>query len=162
MVIAQEIETTLKKHAPGNAVLAALRKLLANDLYLLTVDANERSICHRFAMYLQEEFPEFNVDCEYNRDEINPKCLAPLDLHPNSEDTNAKTVFPDVIVHIRGKKQNHLIMEFKKSSNKGSHTDLLKLQGYKRNKSLGYAYALFVELAVGKNPGVAKVEWVNI
>ncbi len=44
------------------------RKFLKNDSYLLQVDANERSITHRFAIYLEDEFPDYNVDCEYNRE----------------------------------------------------------------------------------------------
>ena len=46
----------------------AYRKLLKNDSCLLAVDANERSITHRFAIYLEDEFPDYNVDCEYNRE----------------------------------------------------------------------------------------------
>jgi len=162
MTITREIEAKLQEQDPGNAVLGALRKLFANDVYLLIVDANERSICYRFAMYLQEELPTFDVDCEYNRDGIEPKRLAHLDLHPDSHDTDAKTVFPDVIAHIRGKKENYLVMEFKKSSSTVSHdVDFLKLSGYKRNNNLGYQYALFVELTVGEQPGIARVEWIN-
>ena len=46
----------------------AYRKFLKNDFYLLEFDANERSITPRFAIYLEDEFPDYNVDCEYNRE----------------------------------------------------------------------------------------------
>ena len=51
----------------------AYRKFLKNDSCLLAVVANERSITHRFAIYLEDEFPNYNVDCEYNREGTNIK-----------------------------------------------------------------------------------------
>jgi hypothetical protein len=47
-------------------IIRAYRMLLSRDSYLLVADVNERSI-HRLAMYIQEEFPEYDIDCEYNR-----------------------------------------------------------------------------------------------
>jgi len=46
----------------SNAILRFLEK----DGLLLEIDANERSISHRLAGYLQEEFLGWDVDCEYN------------------------------------------------------------------------------------------------
>lgn len=53
-------------------VRGSLLRLLAEDAYLFEADANERSISHRLALYLEEEFPGWNVDCEYNRDQHEP------------------------------------------------------------------------------------------
>ncbi|WP_085866193.1 hypothetical protein, partial [Klebsiella pneumoniae] len=92
----------LNQCEPGEPVSHALSELLFNDHDLLSIDANERSITFRFAMYLQLSFPGWNVDCEYNRDGVEPKRLRHLELYPDSEDVEAKTVFPDVIVHRRG------------------------------------------------------------
>lgn len=86
----------LNQYAPGEAVSHALSELLFIDHDLLGIDANERSITFRFAMYLQQCFPGWTVDCEYNRDGIEPKRLRHLELYPDSEDVEAKTVFPDV------------------------------------------------------------------
>lgn len=44
----------LTNKEPGRAVVSALQTLLVRDSYLLEVDANERSITHRLAMYLQK------------------------------------------------------------------------------------------------------------
>ena len=96
------IEEALANCEVGRRVLTALRQLLANDLYLLTVNANERSLSHCLATHLHAEFPELNVDCEYNRDGIEPKRLPHLGLYPNSDDEDAKTVFPDIIVSPSG------------------------------------------------------------
>jgi hypothetical protein len=113
-------------------------------------------------MYLQTELPRYNVDCEYNRTGVDPKRLDRLYLQTNTEDTDAKTVFPDVIAHIRGQKRNYLVIEFKKSSSTvGRDIDIQKLHGYIGDEQLSYEHALFIELTVGDQPGVAYAEWVD-
>ncbi|WP_273836583.1 hypothetical protein [Serratia marcescens] len=149
----------LNQCEPGEPVAHALSELLFNDHDLLSIDANERSITFRFAMYLQLSFPGWNVDCEYNRDGVEPKRLRHLELYPDSEDVEAKTVFPDVIVHRRGTQQNHLVLEFKKSTScVDRRIDLLKLQGYKQQ--LGYDHALFVEVGTEGQSIITALEWV--
>ncbi|WP_175824506.1 hypothetical protein [Burkholderia cepacia] len=148
----------LNRHSPGEAVARALSELLVNDQDLLGIDANERSITFRFAMYLQSCFRGWTVDCEYNRDGIEPKRLGDLALYPYSDDDEAKTVFPDVIVHRRGTGQNHLVLEFKKSTSRvGRETDLRKLRGYRQQ--LGYEHALFVEVGTEGRAVVTALEW---
>lgn len=148
----------LSHHPPGDAVAHALSDLLANDHDLLGIDANERSITFRFAMYLQQYFSDWTVDCEYNRDGVEPKRLGHLELYPDSEDDEAKTVFPDVIVHRRGTKENHLVLEFKKSTSRvDRQIDLRKLRGYKRQ--LGYEHALFVEVGTEGQAIIIALEW---
>ena len=51
----------------------ALRMVADNDRHLLEFDLSERCIASRLALYLQNEFPEFKVDVEYNRDGAVPK-----------------------------------------------------------------------------------------
>lgn len=148
----------LNRHPPGEAVARALSELLLNDHDLLDIDANERSITFRFAMYLQRRFAGWTVDCEYNRDGTEPKRLGHLELYPDSEDDEAKTVFPDVIVHRRGTRQNHLVLEFKKSTSRvDRQIDLRKLRGYKQQ--LGYEHALFVEVGTGGQAIITALEW---
>jgi len=83
------------------------------DRLLLELRVNERSMTHKFAGYLQREFPDWDVDCEYNRKFDAPKRVAwkrvPID------DENAQTVFPDIIVHRRRESINLLVLEAKKS-----------------------------------------------
>lgn len=148
----------LNRHAPGGAVARALSELLLNDHDLLGIDANERSITFRFAMYLQRRFADWTVDCEYNRDGADPKRLGHLELYPDREDDEAKTVFPDVIVHRRGTRQNHLVLEFKKSTSRvDRQIDLRKLRGYKQQ--LGYEHALFVEVGTEGRAIITALEW---
>ena len=145
---------------PGRAVINALRRFIDADHYLLRVDANERSLTHRIAMYLQAELPDWDVDCEYNRDGHEPKELTLKGDEPDSWDTDAKTVYPDVIAHRRGTQNNYLVIEFKKASREGSDNDLIKLRAFK--EQFGYQYALFVSLDTRPTRvGVAHVEWVT-
>lgn len=154
-----EQEAVLRQHTPGEAVRCALNDLLERDHYLLWIDANERSITFRFAMHLQTHLQDWQIDCEYNRDGVEPKKLEYLGLHPDSEDDEAKTVFPDVIAHRRGTKHNFLVLEFKKSTSRiDRQIDRQKLIGYKRQ--LGYSHALFVEVGTGAQASVTSLEWM--
>lgn len=157
-IISAEHAAYLRSVDVGESVLTALRQLLVDDRVLLLIDANERSICFRFAMYLQQQFNEWTVDCEYNRDDIEPKRLSHLGLTPDSEDDEAKTVFPDVIVHHRKSKMNLLVIEFKKSTSTVSRQiDHDKLVGYK--KQLGFDHALFVEVGTRDQASLASLQW---
>lgn len=44
-----------------------LKALFINDDYLLENNLNERTITHKLAEYYQKLFPNWNVDCEFNR-----------------------------------------------------------------------------------------------
>lgn len=158
MALSEDQIQYLNHHPPGEAVIRALSELLDNDQDLLGIDANERSITFRFAMYLQQHFPDWTVDCEYNRDGTEPKRLGHLELYPDSEDDEAKTVFPDVIVHRRGTRKNYLVLEFKKSTSRvDRQIDLRKLRGYKQQ--LGYEHALFVEVGTEGQAIITVLEW---
>lgn len=155
------IQAIILQRSPGQFVVSALARLLDHDSYLLITDANERSITHRLALYLQAELPELHVDCEYNRDGIDPKKIQHLALNPDEEDTEAKTAFPDIIAHKRGTNINYLVIELKKStSNANRATDYAKLRGYKKN--LNFQNALFIELATDKKADIAFAEWIDI
>lgn len=104
-------------------VRRSIDKLRERDEHLLDVDANERSITHHLAVYLQQEFQNWNVDVEYNRSRRDAKRLSiPEELSSEAEkdnvsrkDTDAVTVYPDIIVHRRGTNDdNFLVIEVKK------------------------------------------------
>ena len=76
----------------------------------------ECSISHRLGAYLQGIFPDWDVDCEYNRDGVGPKKIDHLALNSDVDDTETRTVFPDIVAHRRGTKTNHLAIEIKESS----------------------------------------------
>ncbi|AXV40393.1 hypothetical protein [Methanobacterium sp. BAmetb5] len=99
-------------------VISSINKLMDFDSCLLNENANERSITHKLAEYLQQEFKEWNVDCEYNRmvngDSQDPKRMRFPVEDTKSDDTDAKTVFPDIIIHQRNERKNLLVIEVKK------------------------------------------------
>ena len=45
-----------------------LNQFMENDIILLDIGANERTISHKIACYLDKKFENLDVDCEYNRD----------------------------------------------------------------------------------------------
>lgn len=125
------------------------KRFVADDAYLLSVDANERSLTHKFAEHLQALVgKEWSVDCEYNRYGDNPKTIKEVAQIvgevTRTDDTKAKTVYPDVIVHRRGAKgPNLLVIEAKKDASKeewmSDWTKLRRIQAeYK------YLFAAFV------------------
>ncbi|WDF46229.1 hypothetical protein PQ459_15125 [Chryseobacterium sp. KACC 21268] len=126
----EEIKVKLEK---------SLKTLYTQEKYLLENSANERSLTHKLAEYLQIEFPNYDVDCEYNIDidsqnkrkkwisakvkEKIEKILQQIkdNISPQNYDiTNevnklSVNFYPDIIVHKRGcNKFNLLIIEAKK------------------------------------------------
>ncbi len=127
----------------------AIKFLLKNDLVLLQHDVNERSISHKLAEYLQTEFCEWNVDCEYNRNHDKLKSLKLPKRKSPLNDTAARTVFPDIIVHHRDTNYNLLVIEVKKStSHDNSAFDQQKLNAF--IKELHYQHGLFLKFSTGK------------
>lgn len=169
MPISPEIREILMVRDPGAAIAQALDTLLAQDRHLFEIDANERSLTHRFGLYLQHALRDWHVDCEYNRNREDPKRYLPLlhfmrrlDVLGDVSDTEGKTAFPDVIAHHRGTAENLLVMEFKKTSSRVSDdVDFEKLRAYKSYSRLQYRFAIFIELEVSGEPGVSRAVWVD-
>lgn len=145
----------------------AVNKLFKNDNYLLHSNANERSISHKFAEYLQQEFPEWDVDCEYNRD-LHGKIKKIDDWgnryleEPKADDSDAKTVYPDIIIHQRNSRNNLLVIEIKKSSNPDQgKSDIKKLKMFiEKNGGLNYHYGLFINFKVNRDSCIKSWKWL--
>ena len=145
----------------------SLRQLWNNDRYLLDVDANERSITHRLAIYLEKEFRDLDVDCEYNREQDKPKTYNDIVNQINedgikADDTEAKTAFPDIIVHKRGNNHNNLlVIEVKKLNGHSTlidSTDEKKLRAFLNSNQLNYEFGLALQIPVGGG-NKAKLFW---
>jgi len=139
----------------------AISKLVKNDFYLLEMDANERSITHKLAEYLQQEFPDYDVDCEYNRHMGVQKYLKVPEENVGWDDAEAKTVFPDIIIHNRGNDEdNLLIIETKKSSsNIGEDFDKDKIAAFMDGEYF-YQFGLFIKFYVGdESDKEPSLEW---
>lgn len=142
-------------------ILSSIGKLMDNDSFLLEINANERSITHKLAEYLQEEFEDWNVDCEYNR-MINGKLNDPKRMkfpvkNVQTDDTEGKTVFPDIIIHERNRRNNLLVIEVKKifKSKINTEFDELKLKtftGTQFEYSFGLHIIFYVKSFYKKSP----------
>jgi len=137
----------------------SLYQLWNKDKYLLNVNASERSITHRLAIYLREEFSDadLDVDCEYNREGDKPKKYQEIIDEINrsgikADDTVAKTAFPDIIVHKRGiNDKNLLVIEIKKLSGNAMPIDSIdekKLRAFLDSDQLNYKFGLALQIPI--------------
>lgn len=135
-------------------ITKACNMLRKNDWYLLEVWVNERSLTHRLAVYLEEFFQDYHVDCEYNRniDEnwvFLIKYLPPeiLEKQITTKNKDWVTVYPDIIIHKRWTNENFIVIEAKKDNDSRwpdwKREDLRKLEWYKNYYS--YTHAFFIE-----------------
>lgn len=126
-------------------VRRAIDKLYTRDYGLMTLDNSEWSMAHRLAIYLEQEIPGWNVDCEYNRQ-------GP---HRDIKKTqNNAAVRPDIILHHRGQVElshNLLAIEVKKVP---SESDFQKLRAYTTTPkdSRIYQYQFSLALSLGEEP----------
>ena len=124
----------------------SLAEFLKADRVLLEVNANERAISHKLAEHIQDQFLNWNVDCEYNRVEFDPKKV------------NGKLVNPDIIVHHRNTLENLLVVEVKKSRNKkGIQKDRKRLENFLKAPLIYKAGILIV--FKGTNATIEKFEY---
>ncbi len=114
--------------------------LYKNEHFLITNTANEGSITHKFAEYIQFRFPEWNVDCEYNRRGED----VPEDL-PNQD-----TSYSDVIIHLRNTQYNLVVIEAKRVRTKNSTNyeinehDKSKIKTYVESPDYHYQFGLWI------------------
>src|ERR1041384_2959621 len=131
-------------------VRTAINVLFDRDAFLLQNNVNERSISHKLAEYLQSEFEDWNVDCEYNRNHDARKEIYLQGEAGSLNDTDARTVFPDIIVHRRNTDDNLLVIEIKKStSTVSSDFDKRKLQAF-TSAPFYYQFGLFLRFTTGQ------------
>lgn len=124
-------------------VKGAIGVLLKNDSFLLERGVNERSISHKLAEYLQAEFPDWDVDCEYNLKGIEIKKLE--GIQECDEHRKTDRVLPDIIVHQRNTNNNLLVVELKKE-NLNPDCDKMKLKLFTApNGDYKYILGLFVQ-----------------
>ena len=159
-------------------LIECVEQVIKDDAYLLRHDISERAISHRLAMYLTPKFTEFDVDCEYNGNidsdngrkciyilNVRAKELGLLDIKGGDHETTYRGVYPDIIVHKRGKngaENNLLIIEIKKSSSQvNGEWDAEKLSRFtssEHKNGFDYRFGAFVKLDVGERTGFT-VEW---
>ena len=141
----QEIEQKVKN---------ALQLFYKEDSYLIDNYVHERSLTFRLGMYLQNEFPDWKVDCEYNKNyqtfQHNKLLFARCDKESKFSckdccDHRKCTVFPDIIIHQRGTDKNLLVIEAKCNADaRQIEEDKEKIEAYLSEPTLRYQYGLFI------------------
>ena len=133
-------------------VKAALSDFFRKDRDLLERNVNERSISHKFAEYLQHQFEGLQVDCEYNRHQVEGKTLNLEPERTSSDSLDAKTVYPDIIVHQRGDNScNLLVIEVKKQGAGSVSKDKKKLSAFTgHGQEYNYRLGLLLVFDVSK------------
>lgn len=135
----------------------ALRLLYENDLFLITNTTNERSITHKLAEYIQSLFPEWHVDCEYNRKGEDIKRLYAI--KECSKQRKTDRVSPDIIIHHRNTKENILVIEAKSfhSNDHSDKHDKTKIKAYIEEFDYQYQFGLWV--CFHDDPTKTKLDW---
>jgi len=146
------MEKAIRREVIEHKVNIAIQILFKNDPELLENDVNERSITHKLAEYLQTQFSGCHVDCEYNKNGKYKKELDGLKkaLEGIPECANhikTERVFPDIIIHLRGKQEaNLLVIEIKKKINpNSSKCDEKKLELFTQKGQYHYLFGLFIK-----------------
>ncbi|WP_322510199.1 hypothetical protein [Anaerolinea sp.] len=130
-------------------VIAAIARFYRHDPELLDVDVNERSITHKLAEYLQDEFPEWHVDCEYNRfgeeliEEI--KKMRVYLGRSSRSDIEARTIFPDILIHRRNTPDKLIVFEVCKEK-EFSYDYRTKVWNYLHHHDEQINYGVFLTL----------------
>jgi len=148
-------------------VCAAVETFLANDKELLGLDAHEQSISHRIAVYLEQPFKGFNVDCEYNRHGVGPKDIKLIEKlesvrsgcrcdacqnwnagnHDKNDVSKKNLIRPDILVHERKiDSRNEIVIEIKKDQECKFDKEKLRALTLSKSKDgeFGYKLGVFV------------------
>ena len=134
-------------------VKVAVGILLKNDAWLLENNVHERTITHKLGEYLQTQFPEWYVDCEYNRDGMESKALEAI--HECDEERKTDRVVPDIIIHQRVKESekinNYVVIEVK-TDDKKTDCDIKKLELFTSDPKFRYKFGLFIKFKQKNTP----------
>lgn len=149
------------------------------DKYLVENNLSERSICHRLAVYLEQNISGFSIDCEYNGDNDSPdhrkhiyylesECNKIFGQDDETEYVNKESrIYPDIIIHTRGSNKigdNLLAIEVKKSTNRNRQEiawDNIKIKSYTspaNENHYNYLFGAIVLFNVGINPSF-RITW---
>lgn len=132
----------------------AIDTLYEKEHFLMdqSYDINERTIVHRFAIYLEQllENRGLHVDIEYNRmrdnygdDDVGNILGKKINWEKSGE--GQSYVYPDIIVHKRDTDYNFIEIEVKMAwKNRKREFDYQKINEY--INQIGYLYGVYIEL----------------
>ncbi|NVN88767.1 MAG: hypothetical protein HXX15_22050 [Rhodopseudomonas sp.] len=138
----------------------AVEQLYARDAFLFAKDLGERTLTHRVAVHLEHQFPDWSVDCDYNR--LGDRTwLLPKASIVSTDDDLGKSIYPDIVVHRREVPDNMLAVEVRKARNhQPLEHDRHKLRAL-TDPHLWFAYRIGVCLMLGKSGVTASEVFVG-
>src|ERR1700723_2264146 len=153
-----EMQTEMQ--AELDKVISALGEFYAREDFLFEKDLGERALTHRLAVYLERQFPGWQVDCDYDR--LGERTLRmPKGSIVSTDDHLGKSVYPDIVVHQRAIPENLLAVEVRKASNhQPPEHDQHKLRGL-TDPHLWFAYQIGVLVTLAKNNVAASEVYVG-
>jgi hypothetical protein len=130
-------------------VVTAIETFYARETHLLEKDLGERTLTHRLAVYLENQFAGWETDCDYSR--LGERTLRlPRGSIVSTDDHLGKSVYPDIVVHQRAIPNNLLAVEVRKESNhQPPEHDQQKLLAL-TDPHLWFAYRIGVFLVLGR------------
>ena len=130
-------------------VVKAVEAFYAGEGVLFDKDLGERTLTHRMAVHLEQQFDGWEVDCDYNR--LGERLLKlPHGTIVSTDDELGKSIFPDIVVHRRAVPENLLAVEVRKATNhQPIEHDHHKLRGL-TDPHLWFAYRIGVLLVLAK------------
>lgn len=142
-------------------VKAAITRVLESERERLDRNVSERALTHHLARFIRDSVPPpYVVDVEYNRHIDDPKRLLLPPRKALDDELRATTVFPDIIVHVRGTDDhNLLVLEVKKPGGDIAY-DERKLHAFR--DQLHYRHVAHIIL--GRNPDheiIQDVLWID-
>lgn len=165
----------MEKQKIKDIVDAAIATLKEKDDFLLENDISEWAISHKLAVYLNDKFPQLDVDCEYNgyaKADNNKKYLmilcsrleelGKLNNSGRDDELLRRSVYPDIIVHKRGEEKNLVVIEIKKEKNNDKDFDREKILRYTSpdyENNLNYELGALVIFTTGKGKTSHEIEW---
>lgn len=130
-------------------VVSAVGEFYRHETCLLDRDIGERALTHRLAVHIERQFPDWDVDCNYDR--LGERVWQlPRATIVSTDDAHGKSIFPDIVVHRRKVPENLLAIELRKASNhQGPEHDRHKLRAL-TDPRLWFAYRAGLLLTLGR------------
>jgi hypothetical protein len=147
-------------HTELEKIVATLKEFYARETFLFEQDLGERTLTHRLAVQVERQFPEFEVDCDFDR--LGQRTLnLPHGSIVSTDDHLGKSIYPDIVVHQRRVPKNHIAIEVRKASNhQPVEHDRHKLRAL-TDQHVWFAYWIGVLVVLGKNGVTASEVYVS-
>ena len=134
------------------ATFAAVVRMLLADKDLAYADPAERALVARIRDLLHGQYEGWSIDLEWNRrEDVIKRLRYGLGV---DELIGKDAIVPDLIVHRVGKRENLLVVEVKKVTNKDFDGDIWKLSGMTEQAG-PYGYAVGLHLVIDVKAGTA-------